>query len=137
MKTTNGGEDWVSEPYPEENIFINCVLFLDSLNGWMGGSPHALVRTTDGGLNWEQAEIDTTNLAFFPVLSIRFYNDDKNYGYACGGMFDIAGVTWRTSDGGEKWYPIDASDAPADEVHELHLYDSVRVMGAGGDPDFN
>lgn len=134
LKTTNGGIDWLTEPYPEENIFINCILFLDSLNGWMGGSPHAIVRTIDGGNIWQQAEVDTSNLAFFPVLSIQFY--DEQYGYASGGLFDIAGVTWRTNNGGDNWYAIDGSDAPADEIHELFVFDSLCVMGAGGDPDF-
>ncbi len=134
LKTTNGGATWTGTPYPVENIFITCILFRDSLNGWMGGRPNALVKTTNGGDDWTQAEIDTSVLAFFPVLSISFYND--KYGYACGGMFDIAGVIWRTSNGGEKWYAIDPSEAPADEVHELHLFDSLHVIGAGGDPDF-
>jgi len=134
LKTTNGGATWTGYPYPENNIFINCILYLDSLNGWMGGSPHAIVKTTDGGINWTQAAVDTNALAFFPVLNIAFY--DENYGYACGGLFDIAGVTWSTSNGGEKWYPIDNADAPADEVHGLHLFDSVSVLGSGGDPDF-
>jgi len=134
LKTTNGGEDWTSEVYPTENIFISCILFLDSLNGWMGGIPHALVHTTDGGNQWHQADIDTSTLAFFPVLSIQFYNEQ--YGYASGGIFDIAGVTWHTSNGGEKWYAIESNEAPADEVHALHLFDSTHVMGVGGDPDF-
>lgn len=132
--TTDGGEEWAQIPYPEENIFINCILWLDSLHGWMGGSPHALVHTDDGGQNWQQAWIDTATLAFFPVLCIKFW--DEQYGYASGGMFDIAGVTWRTWDGGQHWYAIDPSQAPADEVHELHLYDPLTVLGAGGDPDF-
>jgi photosystem II stability/assembly factor-like uncharacterized protein len=134
LKTTNGGENWSQEAYPEENIFINCILYLDSLNGWMGGSPHALVRTVDGGVTWQQASIDTATLAFFPVLKITFY--DENYGYACGGLFDIAGVIWRTWDGGDHWYVIDVLDAPADEVRGLHAFDSLHVIGAGGDPDF-
>ncbi|MFZ4520566.1 MAG: YCF48-related protein [Bacteroidales bacterium] len=134
LKTTNGGATWVSQTYPVENIFITCILYLDSLNGWMGGRPHALVKTTDGGNTWTQAAIDTSTLAFFPVLSIQFYN--AKYGYASGGMFDIAGVTWHTSNGGDSWKAIDVSEAPADEVHGLHLFDSLHVMGAGGDPDF-
>jgi len=36
LKTTDGGAEWTSVPYPVENIFINCILFLDSLNGWNG-----------------------------------------------------------------------------------------------------
>ncbi|MCX6304015.1 MAG: YCF48-related protein [Bacteroidetes bacterium] len=134
LKTTNGGANWASHVYPVENIFITCILFRDTLNGWMGGRPHALVKTTDGGINWIQAAIDTSTLAFFPVLSIQFYNE--KYGYASGGMFDIAGVTWHTSNGGEMWYAIDADEAPADEVHGLHMFDSLHVMGSGGDPDF-
>ena len=134
LKTTNGGNMWIAQPYPKENIFITCILYSDSLNGWMGGKPHALVRTSDGGNTWTQAAIDTSILAFFPVLSIQFYNDQ--YGYASGGMFDIAGVTWHTSNGGDMWYAIDAAVAPADEVHGLHIFDSLHVMGAGGDPDF-
>ncbi|MCF8367617.1 MAG: hypothetical protein K9G76_01150 [Bacteroidales bacterium] len=134
LKTTDGGQNWFQTLYPEENVFITCILFRDSLNGWMGGRPHTLVHTTNGGIDWEQADVDTSTLAFFPVLNIQFYND--NYGYACGGMFDIAGVIWRTSNGGEKWYALDPSFAPADEVHQLHLFDSLHVMGAGGDPDF-
>ena len=97
LKTTNGGQDWSSEQYRDENIFITCILYLDSLSGWMGGTPHALVSTTDAGVNWEQAHIDTLTFAFFPVLNIQFYN--SRYGYACGGRFDIAGVIWRTTNG--------------------------------------
>ena len=134
LKTSNGGETWSPEPYAQSDIFINCILFLDSLNIWMGGSPHALVKSEDGGQTWQQAAVDTSILAFFPVLSIQFW--DENYGYACGGMFEIAGVIWTTDDGGETWYAIDPAFAPADEVHELHLYDSLTVIGSGGDPDF-
>jgi len=134
LKTTNGGADWTPSPYPANDIFINCILYLDSLRGWMGGSPHALVKTLDGGQTWAQAKIDTSVLAFFPVLGITFYNE--KYGYACGGMFDIAGVIWRTSNGGDSWSAIDNSMAPADEVHELYTFDSINVIGAGGDPDF-
>ena len=39
LKTTDGGESWISPSQPEEDIFSQCVLFLDSLNGWMGGKP--------------------------------------------------------------------------------------------------
>ncbi len=132
-ETTNGGADWTSYQYPQQNLFMNCILFLDSLKGWMGGSPHALVKTIDGGANWMQASIYTNPLAFFPVLNIQFYNEQ--YGYASGGMFDIAGVTWSTSDGGDNWQPIKPEDAPADEVHGLYIFDSITVMGSGGDPD--
>ena len=133
LQTTDGGSTWTQEAYPDDHLFMNCILYLDSLTGWMGGSPHALVKTTDGGKSWTQAAIDTNALAFFPVLNIFFY--DENHAYACGGMFDIAGVIWSTSNGGDLWYPISTDDAPADEVHGLHIFDPVTVLGSGGDPD--
>ncbi len=134
LKTTDGGDTWSVKPYPKENVFITCLYFFNEMNGWMGGRPHTIVRTADGGETWNQAAVDTSILAFFPVLTLRFYNE--KYGYASGGLFDIAGVIWRTSNGGEKWYAIDPSDAPADEVRGLHCYDSLHVIGAGGDPDY-
>ena len=133
LKTTDGGLNWTSEAYREDNLFMTNILFTDSLNGWMGGSPHALVRTTDGGVNWQQAHIDTMTFALFPVLNIQFYNSD--YGYACGGRFDIAGVIWRTTTGGDSWTPIDPLYAPPDEIWQMYFFDSLNVIGVGGDPD--
>jgi len=131
LKTTNGGQDWSSEQYRDDNIFITCILYLDSLNGWMVGDPHAIVRTNDGGITWEHVEIDTVALSLYPVYSIKFFNE--RYGYACGGALDIAGVTWRTSNGGDKWYPIGDAYAPPEPIRELHLVDSINVIGVGGD----
>lgn len=134
LQTMNGGDDWILSNYSEENIFINSIVFLDSLVGWMGGTPHELVSTIDGGETWQTANIDTSTLAFFPVLNIKFLN--SQIGYASGGIFDIAGVIWRTSNGGENWVAIVTDDAPADEVHGIYIFDSVNVIGSGGDPDF-
>jgi len=134
LKTTDGGAHWDTVSFSQENIFINCILYFDSLTGWMGGMPHALVKTTDGGSTWIQAAIDTSVFAFFPVLNIAFLNEQV--GFACGGSFDIAGVIWRTTNGGDMWYAIEPSQAPADEVYALYIFDSLHILGSGGDPDY-
>lgn len=134
LKTTNGGEDWTLYPFGEDNIFITSIFYFDSLTGWMGGRPHAIVKTTDGGFSWTHAAVDTSILAFFPVLNISFLNE--NIGYACGGIIDIAGVIWQTYNGGESWAAIDPVYAPADEVYGIHIFDSLNVITSGGDPDF-
>jgi len=131
LKTTNGGQTWTGDTYPNDNIFIQCILYLDSLNGWMGGKPHALVSTSDGGQQWKQADIDSSLLAFFPVSNIHFYN--SQYGYACGGAFEYAGVVWKTTNGGNKWFAIDITNAPADPIHEIYIFDTLNVIGVSGD----
>ena len=135
LKTTDGGQNWVGEPYRDDNIFMRCILFLDSLNGWMGGTPHALVRTTDGGTIWNQADIDSTVLAFFPVHNIKFYND--LFGYACGGAFEIAGVIWKTTNGGDQWFAIEPAFAAPDPIQQIHIFDEFNAMGVGGDFEFS
>ena len=52
-----------------------------------------------------------------------------------GGALDIAGVVWKTVDGGEYWVPIDTAYAPPDEIWDVHFIDSSTVLIASGDPE--
>jgi len=131
IRTTNGGETWINSPHLEADLFINCILFLDSLNGWMGGKPYPIVKTTDGGNSWDQAEIDSSTFWNHQVESIKFYN--SNFGYASGGKLDCCGVTWWTTNGGDHWYVIDTPFVAPEPIYKLHTYDSLNVLGVGGD----
>ena len=51
LKTTNGGQTWVS--YPNGIITNAAVYFADANNGWVGGWGANLSRTTDGGIHLE------------------------------------------------------------------------------------
>jgi len=133
LTTTNGGQNWNVEQYREENVFLRGIYFLDTLKGFAGGVPGTFLQTVDGGITWEPANIDSGTFSHFPVIDFKFY--DQEYGFACGGRFDIAGVIWRTINGGESWAPLDVQYSPADEVWDIHFFDSLNVMGIGGDPD--
>lgn len=133
LKTTDGGENWSVEQYREENVFLRGIYFLDTLKGFAGGVPGQFLQTSDGGMNWEPANVDSGTFSQFPLIDFKFYNE--LYGFACGGRFDIAGVIWRTTNGGESWAPLDAQYSPADEVWDIHFFDSLHVMAVGGDPD--
>ncbi len=101
LTTTNGGSVWTSEDYRHSNILLSTIFFIDSVNGWMGGEPFDFSYTTDGGVEWYPANIDTGSFAFFPIHEIKF--STPQLGFAAGGVNDAVGVVWRTTNGGELW----------------------------------
>jgi len=117
LRSTDGGLNWNSSTSPVESIFSQCILFQDSLNGWMGGKPFPIVRTTDGGNTWSEAEIDSSTYATFPVYDIQFYN--SKIGYASGGVFDCCGIIWRTTNGGDYWYALDTPYVAHEPIYQL------------------
>lgn len=131
LKTTDGGLNWNRSNFPEENIFSQCILLQDSLNGWMGGKPYPIIRTTDGGDNWVEAIIDSSTYSTFPVYDIKFFN--SKFGYASGGVFDCCGIMWWTTNGGDFWFVADTPNISIDAFYQLFIIDSMNVIGVGGD----
>ena len=128
IKTTNGGDEWLAENYPEDNVFMNTIFFFDSLNGWIGGS--TIAGTTDGGFTWIDANIDSGFVSNLPVLNFNFYN--RQFGYACGGFIDFAGVIWRTTDFGLNWSSVGVSP---DQIFDMFVFDSLNAITLSGDPE--
>ena len=131
LSTTNGGINWEHVRYPEDDIFINTILFVDSLTGFIGGYPGIFKKTTNGGLNWYQVQLDSSFFAGFPPSRFSFYN--SQYGFACGGIMDIAGVIWRTTDFGESWISSGVGPEPIFDVEIFNLTDALAV---GGDLEY-
>lgn len=132
-KTTNGGNFWQKEFFPVENSFLQTVYFLDSLNGWVGGSgnPSTFFGTTDGGLTWNIPRFDSSLYSTLPVTSFRFYSEQ--YGFASGGAHDLVGVIWSTNDSGNTWFAVPMGPEP---LQELQFIDSATIVGVGGDFEF-
>jgi len=128
LKTTNAGVTWIAEDYPDENAFMNTVFFFDSLNGWIGGT--YIAGTTNGGVTWVKADVDSSMISGLPVFNFNFYN--RQFGYACGGYLDLAGVIWRTTNYGESW---SATGISPDQVFDLYILDSLNAIALSGDPE--
>lgn len=128
LKTTDSGESWKVEDYPESFIVFRTICFLDSLNGFIGGN--YIAKTNDGGISWTRVNVDSSLFSDYPVIKIKFYNEQ--FGYASGGSRDKAGVMWRTTDGGENW---SAQGISPDEVFDFYIIDSVNVFALSGDPE--
>jgi len=128
LKTSNSGDTWQSENYPENHVYMNAVFFFDSLNGWLGGS--YIAQTTDGGNSWIRATVDSNFASSLPVYKFKFYN--RQFGYACGGVKDLEGVIWRTTNSGLSW---SAAGVSADQVFNMAVLNSSNVIALSGDPE--
>ncbi|HEY3876180.1 MAG TPA: T9SS type A sorting domain-containing protein [Candidatus Kapabacteria bacterium] len=99
-RTSDAGYTWFLDTNKksfEEGNSIQCVYFLDSLNGFEGGAGYSLFRTSDGGKNWnlvyDSASSDGS------VYQIKFCT--PKLGLALCGEY----LTYilRTTDGGINW----------------------------------
>lgn len=126
LHTTNGGQTWSIQRF--DSTIFRSIVFLDSLTGFMGGSYGTIVKTINGGKTWYKVSDSSGHK--FPIYKIKFYS--KSYGYAVGGQLEIAGVIWRTTDGGETWRSKIVSGDP---VFNLHYFDSLHVYCGMSDID--
>lgn len=131
LSTSDGGANWIRSSEPEEKIFSQCIIFTDSLNGWMGGKPYPIVKSTNGGETWSEAVIDSSTYSSFPVYDIKFFN--SKFGYASGGVFDCCGIMWWTTNGGNYWFVADTPNVGPEPIYQVYLVDSLNVIGVGGD----
>lgn len=131
LSTTDGGNRWHSTPFIKNNILLHKICFFDTLHGWVGGSQGSIYKTVNGGQSWQKARLDSVQFSQFPVLSLGFTG--SRYGFAGGGVFDIAGVIWRSTDAGEFWQVQPVGPEP---IQDLHIFDSLNVIGVGGDFEF-
>lgn len=127
LKTTDGGENWESSLFRNEDSFLYTIYFLDSLNGFAGGDPD-FVYSDDGGENWYSVEIYDSVGAYLPVYKFNFYS--PQYGYAVGGAIDIIGVIWRTQDFGQTWRPFAIGPDP---LYDIAIFDSLNIYALAGD----
>jgi len=131
ITTKNGGQNWSVTMFPDSNVFLNTVFFRDSLNGYLAGSGGKLYYTSDGGADWLLAPIDSGMDFGFPVNKISFY--DENYGIGVGGAIDIAGVVWKSTNGGRSWRTIVVGPEP---INDFLFLDKNNAIGVGGDFEY-
>lgn len=131
LTTTDGGQSWNNFLYPDSNLFLNSIYFLDSLNGYMVGSGGSLMFTSNAGTSWNYGVIDSGMVLGFPVEEIKFF--DSQNGFAVGGAFDIAGVIWKTTNGGRSWQTRIVGPEP---LNDLHIFDPMNTIAVGGDFEY-
>jgi len=130
FRTTDGGETWFFQERFDE-FYFHAVEFTDEQNGFLGGNLGRILWTENSGNIWNTAVIDSPDFARWPIWRFDFYN--PGYGMAMGGLFDVTGLVWRTTDGGKFWTHRRVAGEP---IFDCHFFDSLNVLCVSGDIDF-
>ena len=97
LKTTDGGDNWISifNGGPDDNLpILEGLFFLNENTGWLVGSQVSM-KTTDGGLSFKDS------IRVEGDLQDVYFKDSLN-GVVCG---DVA-TFFRTTNGGANWNQI-------------------------------
>lgn len=109
LLTTNGGRTWTRKSLPN----VTNLYFTDAKTGWAVGKNATLLKTTDGGLEWNKVE-SLEKLIGLPIDSSSYnfgfrdihFTDAEN-GWLIGNFYGRArsniGGIFMTSDGGATW----------------------------------
>jgi len=118
--TENGGYNWTEQLRDME--YYRSICFVNDDIGWAVGNGGAMVRTVDGGENWDPIESGTSSSLF----SVWFL--DENVGYAVG----ASGTIIRTTDGGDTWTSQESGTQNA--LMSVHFIDASQgwVVGDRG-----
>ena len=114
------GETWTQSNKVETQVTLTSVSFPSKEVGFAVGHDAVIVKTVDGGENWEIIYEDFD--AETPLLSVFF--DTPSHGMAMGAF----GYLIETNDGGDTW---DQRPIVADEEDDFHLNDSFQAADGG------
>jgi photosystem II stability/assembly factor-like uncharacterized protein len=100
------GQEWTIVSQPDFTESLQDLHFIDGMNGWGVGYKGLIVKTTDGGYNWEKLVSPTDK----DLAKIFFF--DNQIGWIGTGNNFLAtpgGTVLKTTDGGSSWTEIDFS----------------------------
>ena len=129
--TTNGGQNWNLNFYPDTTLMFNTIYFRDLLNGFIGGYGGLILKTTNGGINWSKTVSDSSLFSLLSIKGFKFINAVT--GYAYGGRLDLSGVIRTTTNSGNFWQSASVSPEP---LNEMIIFDSLNSVAVGGDYEF-
>lgn len=109
---------------------LNCIDFPSNNVGYIGGNDSLLLKSTDGGLTWN--EVAYSGISFFPngenFVNLDFVTED--IGFAVVGTH---GSVFKTSDGGSTWTQFINSMSNMCYVQGMYFFDENKgIVGGSG-----
>lgn len=113
LKTINGGNSW-STIYSSIDYPLKAVSFINADTGVVVGGIKTILRTIDGGANWQSSEVLYSEEAFANTyLDFNsIYLAASNNGIIVGGDGYENGIILKTSNAGLSWLDITKQACP-------------------------
>lgn len=137
IHTSNGGVTWVRQNSTVNNysFFIWSISFSNPRRGWCIANdkyhapPSTILRTTNGGLNWNAATYPDSATFLYTI----YFRDSLN-----GWMSGSGGTFLQTTNAGQSWIrrEQDTSLFSGFPVRNLDFYSRYFCFGTGGVNDF-
>ncbi len=123
--TTAKEADWKWKNPVSTSNKLNEIMFVDAINGWAVGDFGTIIKTSDGGDNWE---LLTT--AEFPNLRCLFFVNSQ-VGWVAGER----GLILKTSDAGQNWIQQNEISSTLNNIYDIHFTDEMNGWAVGGWPN--
>lgn len=106
----NNDQELNISPKGYEALDFRSVKAFDSNNAVImsAGSPAIILKTEDGGVNWQQVYSDSSESAFFNVMDFWNTQEGIAFGDPINGKFSIL----KTYDGGSSWLKVESMNCP-------------------------
>ena len=132
MRTTDGGNDWITLiDRPQSNTLIQAISFVNDTTGWYveqngDESNCTIYKTSNGGDDWVPQYISPQ---FTLIWDLQFINQNTGF---CLGQDLYYPKLWKTTDGGSSWNIITIDNVNAHNLFKLFFIDPL-IGWAGGD----
>lgn len=104
-KTTDGGDSWFGVELGNDFNLSSIEFFNENIGYIFGASNEYVIKTIDGGENWEIIEYPT-GLENLEIEDVQFADETTGYIFGNTGYPNSDGVICKTTDAGNTWESI-------------------------------
>ena len=128
LKTTNGCTSFDSSFI--NNSFTYDIFFKDANSGVLCGDAALVMKSTDGGMTWNQVQLPLATGA--PNLYRISFVGDFGWTVGEGGPLNRGRMVWRTTNFGSSWDSIGRVPYPSNALNYSVFFSSLNIGWAGG-----